>query len=257
MIHVEHDIYPTLVGDRVTVGHSVTLHGCVVEDDCLIGIGAIVLNGAKIGKGSVVAAGAVVPERMQVPPFSMVMGVPAKVKREVTDSEERARFARTRSTTFSTNRNLPERAILIRAVKGRATSCRRSAVWNHVESVARRGLPQPTTTTRSARRSSKRRRCSPAASAKKPTSSAKRCTPSRTATARSLTLRPENTASVIRAYIEHRLDQQPGLQEALLHRARCSAASVRRRDATGSSFRSARRRSARNRRPLTPKSSRW
>jgi carbonic anhydrase/acetyltransferase-like protein (isoleucine patch superfamily) len=88
MVHVEHDIYPTIVGERVTVGHSVTLHGCVVEDDCLIGIGAIVLNGAKIGKGSVVAAGAVVPERMEVPPFSMVMGVPAKVKRELTDAEK-------------------------------------------------------------------------------------------------------------------------------------------------------------------------
>jgi len=88
VIHVEHDIYPTVVGDRVTVGHSVTLHGCIVEDDCLIGIGAIVLNGAKIGKGSVVAAGAVVPERMEVPPFSMVMGVPAKVKRELTDAEK-------------------------------------------------------------------------------------------------------------------------------------------------------------------------
>lgn len=91
VIHVEHDIYPTVVGNRVTVGHSVTLHGCVIEDDCLIGIGAIVLNGAKIGAGSVVAAGALVPERMQIPPASMVMGVPAKVKREVT-SEEQARF---------------------------------------------------------------------------------------------------------------------------------------------------------------------
>ncbi|MBC8167753.1 MAG: gamma carbonic anhydrase family protein [Bryobacteraceae bacterium] len=91
VIHVEHDRYPTLVGNRVTVGHSVTLHGCVVEDDCLIGIGAIVLNGARIGQGSVVAAGSLVPERMQVPPGSMVMGVPAKVKRELTP-EEKERF---------------------------------------------------------------------------------------------------------------------------------------------------------------------
>lgn len=87
-IHVEHDIYPTIVGERVTVGHSVTLHGCTVEDDCLIGIGAIVLNGARIGKGSVVAAGALVPERMEVPPYSMVMGVPAKIKREITEAEK-------------------------------------------------------------------------------------------------------------------------------------------------------------------------
>jgi carbonic anhydrase/acetyltransferase-like protein (isoleucine patch superfamily) len=87
-IHVEHDIYPTIVGERVTIGHSVTLHGCVVEDDCLIGIGATILNGAKIGRGSVVAAGALVPERMEVPPYSMVMGMPAKVKRELTEAEK-------------------------------------------------------------------------------------------------------------------------------------------------------------------------
>jgi carbonic anhydrase/acetyltransferase-like protein (isoleucine patch superfamily) len=91
VIHVEHDIYPTILGNRVTVGHSVTLHGCIVEDDCLIGIGAIVLNGAKIGQGSVIAAGALVPERMQVPAGSMVMGVPARVKREITPGE-RERF---------------------------------------------------------------------------------------------------------------------------------------------------------------------
>ena len=87
VIHVEHDVYPTIIGDRVTVGHSVTLHGCVIEDDCLIGIGAIILNGAKIGKGSVIAAGALVPERMEVPPGSMVMGMPAKVKRELRPDE--------------------------------------------------------------------------------------------------------------------------------------------------------------------------
>src|SRR5215210_5855043 len=92
VVHVEHDTYPTFVGNRVTVGHSVTLHGCVIEDDCLIGIGAIVLNGARIGQGSVIAAGALVPERMEVPPGMMVMGVPAKVKRELTP-QERERFS--------------------------------------------------------------------------------------------------------------------------------------------------------------------
>ena len=91
VIHVEHDVYPTILGDRVTVGHSVTLHGCVIEDDCLIGIGAIILNGARIGAGSVIAAGALVPERAEIPPGSMVMGVPAKVRRELTDAE-RERF---------------------------------------------------------------------------------------------------------------------------------------------------------------------
>lgn len=92
VLHGELDKYPVIVGDRVTVGHMACLHGCVVEDDCLIGIGAIVLNGARIGKGSVVAAGSLVPEGMQVPPGSMVMGTPAKVRREVTP-EETARFA--------------------------------------------------------------------------------------------------------------------------------------------------------------------
>ena len=92
VLHGELDVYPVIVGSRVTVGHMACLHGCVVEDDCLIGIGAIVLNGARIGRGSIVAAGALVPEDMEVPPDSMVMGTPAKVRRSVTP-EEKARFA--------------------------------------------------------------------------------------------------------------------------------------------------------------------
>jgi len=88
VIHVEHDLFPTILGDRVTVGHSVTLHGCTIEDDCLIGIGAIVLNGAVVGKGSIIAAGALLAEGMKIPPYSMVMGIPGKVKREITDAEK-------------------------------------------------------------------------------------------------------------------------------------------------------------------------
>jgi carbonic anhydrase/acetyltransferase-like protein (isoleucine patch superfamily) len=91
VLHVDHRLYPCLVGNRVTVGHSVVLHGCVVEDEALIGIGAIVLNGAKIGLGSIVAAGALVPEGMDVPANTLVMGTPAKIKRAVT-SEEQERF---------------------------------------------------------------------------------------------------------------------------------------------------------------------
>lgn len=83
--------FPLTVGDRVTVGHSVTLHGCTVEDDTLIGIGSTILNGAKIGKGAVVAAGSLVPEFMNVPPSTLVMGVPAKPRRTV-GPEEQARF---------------------------------------------------------------------------------------------------------------------------------------------------------------------
>jgi len=79
--------HPTVLAEDVTVGHSVTLHGCTIERLCLIGIGAIVLNGAVVGEESIVAAGALVPEGMQVPPRSLVMGAPAKVKRPVTEEE--------------------------------------------------------------------------------------------------------------------------------------------------------------------------
>jgi carbonic anhydrase/acetyltransferase-like protein (isoleucine patch superfamily) len=91
VLHVDSGGFPLLIGNRVTIGHSAVLHGCTVEDDCVIGIGAIVLNGAKIGSGSVVAAGALVPEGMEIPPASMVMGVPAKIRRQVS-AEEAERF---------------------------------------------------------------------------------------------------------------------------------------------------------------------
>ena len=70
---------PVVLGERVTVGHRVVLHGCTVEDDALIGMGAVVLNGAVIGRGAVVAAGAVVTAGTQVPEMALVAGVPAKV----------------------------------------------------------------------------------------------------------------------------------------------------------------------------------
>jgi carbonic anhydrase/acetyltransferase-like protein (isoleucine patch superfamily) len=85
--------HPTTLADDVTVGHSVTLHGCTVGRLCLIGIGAIVLNGAVVGEESIVAAGALIPERMAVPPRSVVMGSPARVRRAVTE-EERALLRR-------------------------------------------------------------------------------------------------------------------------------------------------------------------
>jgi carbonic anhydrase/acetyltransferase-like protein (isoleucine patch superfamily) len=88
VVHVDRERFPCIIGNRVTVGHRVVLHGCEVEDDALIGIGALVLNGAKIGKGAIVGAGALVPEGMVVPPNTVVMGVPAKVRREVTPHEQ-------------------------------------------------------------------------------------------------------------------------------------------------------------------------
>src|SRR5271168_1199424 len=91
VLHCDPVTFPLVIGNRVTVGHGAVVHGCTVEDESLIGIGAVILNGAKVGRGSVVAAGTVVPEGMQIPPGSMVMGVPAKVKRELT-ADERERF---------------------------------------------------------------------------------------------------------------------------------------------------------------------
>ena len=79
--------FPVTVGTGVSVGHRAVLHGCTVEDDCLIGMGATVLNGAVIGAGSLVAAQALVPQGMVVPPGSLVAGVPAKVRRELSEEE--------------------------------------------------------------------------------------------------------------------------------------------------------------------------
>lgn len=85
-VHVDPG-FPVTVGARVSVGHNAVLHGCTVEDDVLIGMGATVLNGAHIGEGSLVAAQALVPQGMRVPPGSLVAGVPAKVRRELTEEE--------------------------------------------------------------------------------------------------------------------------------------------------------------------------
>jgi carbonic anhydrase/acetyltransferase-like protein (isoleucine patch superfamily) len=82
VVHVDEGV-PCTVGRRVGVGHRVILHGCTVEDECLIGMGAVLLNDVRIGTGSVVAAGAVIPEGMQVPPRSLVMGVPGRIVRQV------------------------------------------------------------------------------------------------------------------------------------------------------------------------------
>ncbi|MFF7489694.1 gamma carbonic anhydrase family protein [Streptomyces luteogriseus] len=79
--------FPVNVGERVSIGHNAVVHGATVEDDCLIGMGATVLNGAVIGAGSLVAAQALVPQGMVVPPGSLVAGVPAKVRRELSEEE--------------------------------------------------------------------------------------------------------------------------------------------------------------------------
>lgn len=80
--------YPATVGEGCVIGHHAVIHGCTIEDGCLIGMGATVLNGAKVGAGSIVAAGAVVPEGREFPPGSLIVGIPAKRVKEV--SEEQA-----------------------------------------------------------------------------------------------------------------------------------------------------------------------
>lgn len=79
--------FPVTIGENVTVGHSAVLHGCSVGDNSLIGMGAIVMNGARIGNNCVVGAGALVTQGMEVPDNSLVLGSPARIKREVTEAE--------------------------------------------------------------------------------------------------------------------------------------------------------------------------
>lgn len=87
IIHVSSKTHPTVLEDEITLGHRVTLHGCYIETNCLIGIGAIVLDGARVGKRSLVAAGSLVTPDTKIPPGSLVMGSPAKVKRRLNDDE--------------------------------------------------------------------------------------------------------------------------------------------------------------------------
>lgn len=87
MLHVTHDTHPLVIGDRVTCGHSVKLHGCTIGEETLIGIGAIVLDGAVVEPGSMIAAGALVTPGMVVPAGMIVAGVPARVLRPLTTAE--------------------------------------------------------------------------------------------------------------------------------------------------------------------------
>jgi carbonic anhydrase/acetyltransferase-like protein (isoleucine patch superfamily) len=88
ILHVMRDEYPLILGDDVSVGHSVTLHGCAIESGCLIGMGSIILNGVTIGTGTIVAAGTLITERTVIPPGSLVMGSPGKVKRMLTSVDK-------------------------------------------------------------------------------------------------------------------------------------------------------------------------
>jgi carbonic anhydrase/acetyltransferase-like protein (isoleucine patch superfamily) len=79
--------FPAIVGSGVTIGHNAIVHGCTVEDNCLIGMGSTILSGARIGRDSIVGANALVTEGKDIPPGSLVIGVPAKVVRQLTPEE--------------------------------------------------------------------------------------------------------------------------------------------------------------------------
>ena len=88
VLHGMKEKYGVVVGEYVTVGHSVTLHGCTVEDRCLIGMGAIILNGARIGAGSIIAAGTLIPEKAVVEPGSLWVGSPGKFRRKLGEKDQ-------------------------------------------------------------------------------------------------------------------------------------------------------------------------
>lgn len=88
VLHGMKEQYGVTLGDFVTVGHSVNLHGCTIEDRCLIGMGSIILNGAKIGAGSIIAAGTLIPEQTVVEPGSLWMGSPGKFRRKLNEKDQ-------------------------------------------------------------------------------------------------------------------------------------------------------------------------
>jgi carbonic anhydrase/acetyltransferase-like protein (isoleucine patch superfamily) len=87
MVHVMRETHPTTIGDEVTIGHSAVIHGCTIDNRVLIGMAAVLLNGVHIESDSVIAAGTLLTEGTRIPPRSLVMGRPGKVKRELTDAE--------------------------------------------------------------------------------------------------------------------------------------------------------------------------
>ncbi len=101
MLHVTKKRHPVIVGDYVSMGHGVVVHGCVIEDWCLIGIRSVILDGAVVGAESIIGAGALVPPGMRIPPRSLVMGIPGKVVREV--KPEDLELTRTATDSYRQN----------------------------------------------------------------------------------------------------------------------------------------------------------
>lgn len=87
MLHVTKNTHPLILGNDITVGHSVTLHGCTIKDRCLIGMGTTILDGAVVGEDCIIGAGALVTEGAVIPPGTLAIGMPAKPKRDLTEKE--------------------------------------------------------------------------------------------------------------------------------------------------------------------------
>ncbi len=87
VLHVTHHTYPLSLGDDITIGHHVVLHGCTIRDRVLVGMGAIIMDGALVEEDCIIGAGSLVTERTQIPSKSLVLGSPAKVKRALTSEE--------------------------------------------------------------------------------------------------------------------------------------------------------------------------
>jgi carbonic anhydrase/acetyltransferase-like protein (isoleucine patch superfamily) len=98
IVHVD-DEYPTIIGDNVTIGHGAIIHGCTIKDGAFIGMGAIILDRAVIGEGALIGAGALVTEGKEIPPYSLAVGMPAKVIKRL--SEEYLEMARNRSVEYA------------------------------------------------------------------------------------------------------------------------------------------------------------
>jgi carbonic anhydrase/acetyltransferase-like protein (isoleucine patch superfamily) len=87
MVHVMRDSHPTTIGDEVTIGHSAVVHGATIENRVLVGMAAVLLNGVHVGADSIIAAGSLLTEGTRIPPRSLVMGRPGRVKRTLSDEE--------------------------------------------------------------------------------------------------------------------------------------------------------------------------
>ncbi len=85
VFHVTEEL-PVKIGQYVTIGHGAIIHGCTIDDSVLVGMGAVILDGVKIGRGSIIGAGAVIKEKTHIPPFSLVVGVPAVIKKTLNES---------------------------------------------------------------------------------------------------------------------------------------------------------------------------